>query len=180
MGQFNGKISAEFTPPKTWVLEKALSFNTGQLTDLDIAALKKIGANVTDTGRGSGRITCKKGMKTDLASVPRAVWGFISPWDVARAAVIHDHLYAMLREYYNKNIRTDENALKQELAKTKWNKGRELSDNIFLWGMQSAQPSVPKWKIYSAYWAVRLFGRWPASAKPKDESTKEALKALGG
>ena len=24
--KFNGKISAEFTPPKTWVLEKALSF----------------------------------------------------------------------------------------------------------------------------------------------------------
>ena len=24
--KFNGKISAEFTPPKTWILEKTLSF----------------------------------------------------------------------------------------------------------------------------------------------------------
>ena len=33
MGKFNGKISAEFTPPKTWVLEKGLSFITEDLTD---------------------------------------------------------------------------------------------------------------------------------------------------
>jgi len=26
MGKFNGKIHAEFTPPKTWKLEKTLSF----------------------------------------------------------------------------------------------------------------------------------------------------------
>ena len=29
--------------------------------------------------------------------------------------------------------------------------------------MESADPSVPTWKIKSAYWAVRLFGSWPAS-----------------
>ena len=155
MGQFNGKISAEFTPPKTWVLEKALSFNTGQLTDLDIAALKKIGANVTDTGRGSGRITCKKGMKTDLASVPRIVWNIIAPWDVARAAVIHDHLYAVLRKYYHSG----------GMSKETWKRGRELSDIVFLLGMQAAEPKVSSFKMYSAYYSVRMFGRWPASAK---------------
>ena len=31
--------------------------------------------------------------------------------------------------------------------------------------MKAAEPSFPSWKIYSAYWAVRAFGRWPASAK---------------
>ena len=157
MGQFNGKISAEFTPPKTWVLEKALSFNTGQLTDLDIAALKKIGANVTDTGRGSGRITCKKGMKTDLASVPRIVWNLIAPWDVARAAVIHDHLYAVLRNYYNKDHGVSNN------WQSRWAEARAISDKVFLLGMQDAEPTVPKWKIYSAYWSVRVFGSVPAS-----------------
>ena len=96
-------------------------------------------------------------MKTDLASVPRAVWGIISPWDVARAAVIHDHLYASLRSYYHS----------KNMNKKTWKKARKLSDRIFLWGMQSAQPSVRKYKIYPAYWAVRAFGRWPASA---DES----------
>ena len=31
--------------------------------------------------------------------------------------------------------------------------------------MKSADPKIPSWKIYPAYWSVRLFGRWPASAK---------------
>ena len=32
MGKFNGKISAEFTPPKTWVLNRELSFQTDKFT----------------------------------------------------------------------------------------------------------------------------------------------------
>ena len=70
-GSFNAKISAEFTPPKTWRLVKQLSFKTHLLTRDDIKILKEIGVNIADTGR----ITCKVGMRTDLASVPRAVWG---------------------------------------------------------------------------------------------------------
>ena len=31
---------------------------------------------------------------------------------------------------------------------------------MFLEGMESAEPPVSKWKIKSAYWAVRMFGRW--------------------
>ena len=57
MGEFNGKITAEFTPPKTWVLDKALSFESEKLNDKDIEILKLIGANVVDTGKGSGKIT---------------------------------------------------------------------------------------------------------------------------
>ena len=33
MGKFNAKIVAEFTPPKTWVLEENLSFETDSLND---------------------------------------------------------------------------------------------------------------------------------------------------
>ena len=51
MGKFNGKISAEFTPPKTWVLEKLLSFKTGELSSSDIEVLLEIGANVDNNGR---------------------------------------------------------------------------------------------------------------------------------
>ena len=156
MGKFNSKIVAEFTPPKTWILEKDLSFETNDLKDNEIHILKMVGCNIQDTGKGTGKVTCKTGMKTDLASVPRAVWGLISPWDIARAAVIHDHLYAMLRTYYHTGRPFD---------KKIWKEGRKLSDKIFLLGMKSAEPPVSKWKIYSAYWAVRIFGRWPASAK---------------
>ena len=37
---------------------------------------------------------------------------------------------------------------------------RKIADDLFLCGMQHAEPAVPKWKIYSAYYAVRMFGRW--------------------
>tara|TARA_A100001015_G_scaffold97912_1_gene108734 strand:+ start:5626 stop:6090 length:465 start_codon:yes stop_codon:yes gene_type:complete len=150
MGKFNGKISAEFTPPKTWVLEKLLSFKTGELSSSDIEVLLEIGANVDN----NGRVTCNAGMKTDLASVPRIAWAVIAPWDVARAAVIHDHLYSTLRKYYHSKL----------MNKSKWRKARALSDKVFLLGMKSADPKVSKFKMYSAYWSVRMFGRWPASA----------------
>ena len=155
MGKFNGKISAEFTPPKTWKLEKTLSFAMDDLTKAEIDILHKVGANISSTGK----VTCKKGMITDLASVPRVVWNVIAPWDVARSAVIHDHLYAVLREYYNS----------KGMDKETWKKARALSDKIFLLGMQSAEPKVPKFKIHSAYYSVRMFGRWPAAANPKEK-----------
>ena len=152
MGTFSNKIVAEFTPPKTWMLEDELAFETNKLNDGDIETLEEIGANVKDTGKGTGIVTCRKGMKTDLASVPRACWALISPWDVARAAIIHDHLYAALRNYCDK----------EKYSYTVWKRGKDLSDTIFLLGMKSADPKVPAWKIYPAYWAVRLFGRWSA------------------
>ena len=148
MGNFTNKITAEFTPPKTWKLEEDLGFREGSLTKNEVELLKSIGANIKDTGM----ITCTKGMRTDLASTPRIIWALISPWDVARAAIIHDHLYAKLRLYY----KTD------SMMQSKWKAAKVLSDKIFLLGMKSADPKVPCWKIYPAYWAVRLFGRWSA------------------
>ena len=152
MGTFSNKIVAEFTPPKTWMLEDELAFETNELNDEDIIILQEIGANIVDTGKGTGKVTCRKGMQTDLASVPRICWALISPWDVARAAIIHDHLYAALRNYCDED----------NYLYTVWKRGKDLSDTIFLLGMKSADPKVPAWKIYPAYWAVRLFGSWSA------------------
>ena len=47
MGKFNGKISAEFTPPKTWVLNRELSFQTDKFTEEEHETLKEVGANIT-------------------------------------------------------------------------------------------------------------------------------------
>ena len=154
MGEFNGKISAEFSPPKTWVLNRELSFTTDQFSAADIEVLERVGANITK----SGKFSCLKGMKTDLASVPRSCWTFIAPWDCARAAVIHDHLYAVLRKYYHS----------KEMHKPTWTRARALSDKVFLLGMKSAEPKISKFKMYSAYWSVRACGRWPASANPEE------------
>ena len=151
MGKFNGKIKAEFTAPKTWILAKGLSFITEELDDEEISILQEVGANISNTGR----VTCKKGMKTDLASVPRACWTFLAPWDVARAAVIHDHLYAKLRWYYHS----------EEYNKEVWTQGRTIADKVFLLGMNAAEPIVPAWKKHAAYRSVRMFGSRPASRK---------------
>jgi len=161
MGEFNGKIHAEFSPPRTWELEKTLSFVTNELTESEIYCLQEVGANVSNTGR----VSAGKGMKTDLASVPRLVWAVIAPWDVARAAVIHDHLYAKLRIYYDTNVRNCNIELGKTINKELWTRARDISDKIFLLAMHSAEPEISSFKKNSAYWAVRIFGSGPASAK---------------
>tara|TARA_B100000131_G_scaffold322440_1_gene376365 strand:- start:577 stop:1068 length:492 start_codon:yes stop_codon:yes gene_type:complete len=151
MGKFNNKISAEFSPPKTWVLERALSYRND---DIDMTDLNAVGVRTP-----SNKISCKKGFKTDLASTPRILWNLIAPWDVARAAIIHDLLYKRIRQYRAAHKPKGlANKPKEDPVLIK--KAKKASDIVFLEAMKDASPSVPKWKIYSAYYAVRLFGRW--------------------
>ena len=154
MGKFNNKISAEFHPPRKWVLERALSYTN---PDLDTDTLKEIGVEVTS----AGKITCKKDFVTDLASVPRICWMFIAPWDIARAAIIHDLLYKRIRQYRAKNKGLKQEDYKDIIA------AKKESDKVFLAAMKDADPAVPKWKIYSAYYAGVLCGRW--SIIPREE-----------
>ena len=156
MGTFNDKISAEFHPPRKWVLERALSYTN---KDLEVDALKEVGVQITK----SGKITCKKDFVTDLASVPRICWMLIAPWDIARAEIIHDLLYKSIRQYRAKlnkdNLQYDQISAYKDAKK--------VADKVFLAAMKDADPSVPKWKIYSAYYSVVLFGRW--SIIPREE-----------
>ena len=159
MGKFNDKISAEFHPPRKWVLERALSYTN---KDLEVEALRKIGAQIT----AGGKITCKKDFVTDLASVPRICWMLIAPWDIARAAIIHDLLYKRIRQYRAKEGDLTENINAQEVINN-YKAAKKEADKVFLAAMKDADPSVPKWKIYSAYYSVVLFGRW--SIIPREE-----------
>jgi len=159
MGTFNDKISAEFHPPRKWVLERALSYTN---KDLEVDALKEVGVQITK----SGKITCKKDFVTDLASVPRICWMLIAPWDIARAAIIHDLLYKRIRQYRAKEGDLTENINAQEVINN-YKAAKKEADKVFLAAMKDADPSVPKWKIYSAYYSVVLFGRW--SIIPREE-----------
>jgi len=156
MGTFNDKISAEFHPPRKWILERALSYTNA---DLDVDSLKEIGVQVTK----DGKITCKKGFVTDLASVPRICWMLIAPWDIARAAIIHDLLYKRIRQY---RAKLDKDNLQYNQISA-YKAAKKEADKVFLAAMKDADPSVPKWKIYSAYYSVVLFGRW--SIIPREE-----------
>ena len=153
MGKFSGLITVEFHPPKKYVMKKDLSYDCGELTKNDRMALEGVGVNLTtnDVGMEDSELTVRTGFVTDLASVPRLLWRVLAPWDVARAAIIHDLLYKTIRQYRWKNDNED-----KELVKT----AKKASDKVFLCAMNDAEPPVPSWKRYAAYYAVAAFGRW--------------------
>ena len=101
-----------------------------------------------------------------MASVPRGCWAFIAPFDVARAAVVHDILYEKINTQYKI---VNESAAAEDGPATKKEREvyRKIADDIFLEGMHASEPAVPSWKKYSAYWAVRMFGRWAINSSAK-------------
>ena len=150
MGKFNNKIMAEFNPPRKWVLGRDLSYTTSDLSVEDIKSLQAVGVKDKRDTNKTETITVPKGFVTDLASVPRAMWAFIAPFDVARAAIVHDLLYKTIRQYRWKMKDKED----KELVK----KAKIASDKVFLLGMHDAEPKIPGWKSYSSWKAVVLFG----------------------
>ena len=164
MGQFNDKITATFDPPRKWIMKKDLLYTCTDLTNDESVALAGVGVQMEN----NNRIRVGEDFVTDLASVPRAAWAIIAPWDVARAAIIHDLLYKRIRQYrWNANAEIGSGTILGE-DKSLVKAAKKAADKVFLCGMKDAEPSVPKWKIYSAYYAVALFGRW--SIIPKENN----------
>lgn len=160
MGKYNDFLQAEFTPPLKWILNKTLSYDCDQLTEEDIQILREIDANCTS----KGKISARAGFETNLASVPRSLWSILSPWDIARASVIHDYLYYACQRYFE----TPGSNLE------KWNRARKIADKVFLYAMQDSEPQVNKFKILSAYYAVRWFGaKFAKSSMLSKEENKD-------
>jgi hypothetical protein len=154
MGKFNKNLDATFNPPRKWVLNSALSYDCDDLTEQEIDTLKAVGIPITK----SGKITVKKGFVTDLASVPRAMWGIISPYDLARAAIIHDQLYKQIRQHRWSHLQ--DNDFETDIERRAIVQAKAVADKIFLCASNDAVPKVPAWKCNAAYYAVRAFGRW--------------------
>lgn len=141
---------AEFCPPRHWILGRDLSYTTSELNIAEIDALKNVGVAVVRDTNKTETITVPTGFVTDLASVPRAMWWLIAPFDVARAAIIHDLLYKTIRQYrWKKKAKEDKDLIKA---------AKIASDKVFLLGMRDADPKIPNYKIYSSWKAVDLFG----------------------
>ena len=152
MGKFTNKILAEFQPPKKWKLGRDLTYTTTDLYANEVKALKDVGVEIVRDTNKTESITVPSGFITDLASTPRILWNVIAPFDVARAAIVHDLLYKAIRTYrYGKGPEED-----KELV----TKAKKAADRVFLLAMKDAEPKVSKWKIYCAWKAVDLFGRW--------------------
>ena len=154
MGKFNNKIQAEFNPPRKWILSRMLTYTN---PEIDEDALERVGVEVKGC-----KITVRKDFVTDLASVPRMCWAFVAPWDVARAAIIHDLLYKRIRQY-----RAEKKKKLGNWEDPKVNRGaKRASDNVFHMAMKDAEPPIAGWKIAAAYYSVRMFGKW--SIIPRD------------
>ena len=153
MGKFTNKILAEFQPPKKWKLGRDLVYTTSDLYANEVKALKDVGVEIVRDTNKTETITVPTGFITDLASTPRLLWNVIAPFDVARAAIVHDLLYKSIRQYRWKKGLIEED---KELIKN----AKKASDKVFLLAMKDAEPKVSGWKIYSAWKAVDLFGRW--------------------
>ena len=152
VAKFDSLMKATFNPPRNWTLLEDLKFYSDILTKNQAEMLRWCGVKVHNSTKTKQYIiTIPKEYVTDMASVPRGCWAFIAPFDVARAAVIHDIMYEKINGAFKKGI--IESKKEREIY-------RKIADDIFLEGMESAEPPVSKWKIKSAYYAVRMFGRW--------------------
>ena len=131
-----------------WFLSEAASQHHG--------IWKEMGVKITHSkGTAKSKVYAPKGFDTDLASIPRAGWALVSPWDVARPAIIHDVLYGALRI-----------ALKgKEYEEKLINEMRAAADRVFLEGMGHVEPPIKMWKAKPCYWSVRPFGRFAIRSK---------------
>mgnify|MGYP000004933458 CR=1 FL=1 len=166
MGKFTNKILAEFQPPSKWKLGRDLVYTTTDLYANEVKALKDVGVAVVRDTNKTETITVPSGFITDLASTPRILWNVIAPFDVARAAVVHDILYEKINTQYKT---VNESAAAEDGPATKKEREvyREIADHVFLEGMNASTPPVASWKKYAAYYAVRAFGRWAINSSAK-------------
>ena len=146
--KFNGLMSSQFKRPNKWRLTKSLTFKT-DLFPNEIALYKKHKVDVKWDRVKKDTLIVPKGYITDMASVPRAAWAFIAPFDVARAAICHDIMYEKL------------NAVRKKVKAKEFKAMRAIADTVFMNGMNASEPPVRAWKKFAAYWAVRMFG-WSA------------------
>ena len=169
MAKFDSLMKATFNPPRNWTLLEDLKFYSDIITEEQASMLKWCGVKIRNSNKTEQYIiTIPKSYITDMASVPRGCWAFIAPFDVARAAVVHDILYEKINTQYKI---VNESAAAEDGPATKKEREvyRKIADDVFLEGMNASEPPVPAWKKYAAYYAVRVFGRWAINNSVKRE-----------
>ena len=155
MAKFNRLLDADFQPPLTWILDLSLAFDSDVLNETEAKTLKAVGAKVNT----KMKITVPKGFKTDLASVPKGIWWFIAPFDVARAGVVHDYLYWCIRQYRAAEGDAADMCLVAD--------AKVAADKVFKEAMDVSAEHVAGWKKWCAWKAVCWFGH--SSIVPREE-----------
>ena len=169
MAKFDSLMKATFNPPRNWTLLEDLKFYSDKLTEEQAEMLRHCNVQVRNSTKTKQYIiTVPKKNITAMASVPRGCWAFIAPFDVARAAVVHDILYEKINTQY-KIVNESAAAEDGPVNKKEREAYRKIADDIFLEGMNASEPPVAAWKKYAAYYAVRAFGRWAINSSAKRE-----------
>ena len=152
---WSGKLDCTFHGKMHWELNKEMWF-LSKAANKHHDIWKEMGVKITDprSSEGMSKVHAPAGYDTDLASIPRVGWMVVAPWDVARAAIIHDVLYGALREAFDSDW--DVKII---------NEMRKAADNVFREGMQAAEPKIPNWKSSPCFWSVRPFGHWAIRKK---------------
>ena len=154
---WSGKLDCTFHGKMHWELNKEMWFASVH-ADKHFDEWKNLGVKIVRPKTQNivrAKVYAPAGYHTDLASIPRAGWMIVAPWDVARAAIIHDVLYGVLRSAF----------LNGSMDVKKINELRQAADNVFREGMQAAEPKIPNWKSSPCFWSVRPFGRWAIRKK---------------
>ena len=151
---WSGKLDCTFHGKMHWELNKEMWF-LSEAANKHYDMWKQMGVKITRTAKATtAKVHAPAGYDTDLASIPRVGWMVVAPWDVARAAIIHDVLYGALREAFDNDW--DVKVI---------NEMRKAADNVFREGMQAAEPKIPNWKSNPCFWSVRPFGHWAIRKK---------------
>ncbi len=155
---WSGKLDCTFHGKMHWELNKEMWFASSH-ADRHYDQWKELGVKIVRSKNQGfivrSKVYAPKGYHSDLASIPRAGWILVAPWDVARAAIIHDVLYGALRAAF----------LNDSMDVKKINEMRQAADNVFREGMEAAEPKIPTWKSSPCFWSVRPFGRWAIRKK---------------
>lgn len=88
-------------------------------------------------------VTCQPGMESDLASIPKILFCFVTPWDIALESLFHDRIYREQPDGVS----------------------RIVADAALLSMMEQRQ--VPRHIRWPVYMGVRLFGgrAWKTNAR---------------
>lgn len=142
---FNGLLKCEFLTKNKWKLIEPLTFEV-KLSHAQHHLLSEFTAEhrVKKLENGNTLIHVEEGFVCDLASIPRILWIFLSPWDIARPAVIHDSLYVDLEKYTKST---------PEFAAY-----RKVADEVFAEALKETMPLVNNVYRTFCFRAVRAFG----------------------
>lgn len=150
MSHFKEKLVTEFHSGCKWRLVKDVEW----VSDLSVKGIYIFDSKINSEKKIVYKAAAP--IDTDLASIPRFLWWLVSPWDIARAAVLHDSMYQKMRSHRESLSEHPNGQLLWDKQDRK--RHRKKADVIFFHSMKDCKPKPSFFLRYLCYLAVRLMG----------------------